>query len=82
MDFPASFKICGRHSYRKDAAIWSFREVNRLSTMNWFMGRGLLKPAFAHFEEKAFAEVPVLESRAMELINDGKQEESIVLINN
>jgi dipeptidase len=32
MSLPASFSICGQQRYRTDAAIWSFREANRLAT--------------------------------------------------
>lgn len=79
---PESFKICGQHSYRKDAALWSFREANRLSTVNWSKGRELIEPSIFHFEEKAFAELPLIESRALELINSGKHEEARAMITN
>ncbi len=45
MSLPESFRICGQHRYREDAAIWSFREANRLATVNWERGRKLIEPA-------------------------------------
>jgi len=54
LSLPASFSICGQQRYRTDAAIWSFREANRLATVNWSKGRLLIEPAVKEFEDKAF----------------------------
>ena len=67
MSLPESFRICGQHRYREDAAIWSFREANRLSTVNWDRGRKLIEPAVAEMEEKALSEIPALEERVKAL---------------
>jgi dipeptidase len=77
---PASFNICGQPRYRKDAAIWSFREANRLATVNWMKGRTLIEPAVKEFEDKAFDELPAVEKRAAELIGQGKNEEAKKLL--
>ncbi len=76
ISLPASFKICGQPRYRTDAAIWSFREANRLSTVNWSKGRLLIEPAVKEFEDKAFDELPLIEKRAVELIREGKSEDA------
>jgi dipeptidase len=73
---PASFGICGQQRYTPDAAIWSFRETNRLATINWEKGRTLIEPAVKEFEDKAFEEVPILEEKFMELVKAGKNEEA------
>ncbi|MGE5406504.1 MAG: dipeptidase [Methanosarcina sp.] len=73
---PASFNICGQQRYRTDAAIWSFREANRLATVNWSKGRSLIEPAVKEFEDKAFDELPSIEKRAAELAGQGKNEEA------
>ena len=73
---PASFNICGQHRYRTDAAIWSFREANRLATVNWSKGKGLIEPAVEEFENKAFEELPAIEQKATEMIRNGKTEEA------
>jgi dipeptidase len=73
---PASFNICGQHRYRPDAAIWSFREANRLSSVNWTNGRKLIEPAVRELEEKAFSEMPNVEKRVSELVKEGKNEEA------
>ncbi len=76
MALPESFRICGQHRYRDDAAIWSFREANRLSTVNWERGRKLIEPAVAGMEQKALAELPALEERVKKLVSDGKNAEA------
>jgi dipeptidase len=76
LSLPASFNICGQPRYRTDAAIWSFREANRLATVNWSRGRVLIEPAVQEFEDKAFAELPSVEKKVVELVKDGKNEEA------
>ena len=76
LNLPASFAICGQPRYRTDAAIWSFREANRLATVNWSRGRILIEPAVQEFEEKAFSELPSVEKKVTELVKDGKSDEA------
>jgi dipeptidase len=76
MTLPQSFSICGQHRYREDAAIWSFREANRLSTVNWERGRKLIEPAVADMEQKALAEFPALEERVKNFVSEGRNEEA------
>jgi dipeptidase len=76
MSLPESFRICGQHRYRDDAALWSFREANRLSTVNWERGRKLIEPAVAELEQKALSEMPALEERVKTLVKEGKNDEA------
>ena len=76
MSLPESFRICGQHRYRDDAALWSFREANRLSTVNWERGRKLIEPAAAELEQKALSEMPALEERVKTLVKEGKNDEA------
>jgi dipeptidase len=76
MSLPASFGICGQQRYTPDAAIWSFRETNRLATINWEKGRTLIEPAVKEFEDRAFEEVPIVEKKYTELVKAGKNEEA------
>jgi dipeptidase len=73
---PSSFNICGQHRYRTDAAIWSFREANRLASVNWTKGRALIEPAVQEFEEKAISEMVAIEKRVTELVKEGKNDEA------
>lgn len=76
LSLPPSFSICGQPRYRPDAAIWSFREANRLATVNWSKGRTLIEPAVKEFEDKAFDELPVVEKKVVELVKEGKNEDA------
>jgi dipeptidase len=76
MALPHSFRICGQHRYREDAAIWSFREANRLSAVSWDRGRRLIEPAVADMEQKALAELPMLEERVTAMVKEGKNDEA------
>ncbi len=76
LSLPNSFNICGQSRYRTDAAIWSFRETNRLSQVNWSKGRLLIEPAVKEFEDKAFDELPAVEKKVVELVKDGKNDEA------
>ncbi len=76
LSLPASFNICGQPRYRTDAAIWSFREANRLATVNWGRGRKLIEPAVQEFEDKAFDEIPAIEKRVVELVKEGRNDQA------
>ncbi|HLN56245.1 MAG TPA: C69 family dipeptidase, partial [Bacteroidales bacterium] len=73
---PSSFSICGQQRYRTDAAIWSFREANRLATVNWSKSRTIIEQGIEEFENKAFEELPLVEQKASDLIKANKNEEA------
>lgn len=60
---PPSFAICGQHRHRTDAAIWSFREANKLATVRWGVTKETMQKAINHFEEKGQMELPFVESQ-------------------
>jgi len=76
LKLPSSFSICGQKRYRTDAALWSFRETNRLATVNWSRSRTLLEPAVKEFEQKAIEELPMVENKVKELVKEGKNDEA------
>ena len=79
LNLPESFAICGQKRYRIDAAIWSFRRANRLATVNWGRARTDLEEAVMAFEDKAFAELPAIEEKALELYKqDQKRKKEVV----
>lgn len=77
---PQSFSICGQHRYRTDAAVWSFREANRLATVNWSRSRPLIESAVAEFEQKAAEEMPLIENKVKSLITEGKNKEAAAFV--
>jgi dipeptidase len=76
VNLPQSFGICGQQRYTPEAAVWSFRETNRLSVINWGEGRKMIEPAVKELEDKAFEELPTVERKVTELIKAGKSEEA------
>lgn len=80
ISLPKSFSVCGQHRYREDAAIWAYRETNRIATINWDKTRGILEPEIARFEEEMFRSAPAAEKLAEELIKSGKVKEARELL--
>jgi dipeptidase len=67
-ELPPSFEVCGMHQFRMDAAAWAFRRANRLATLKWGMTRKTIDETVADFENKAFADLPLLEKRVQEIM--------------
>ena len=68
-DLPDMYKICGNHRYRDDAALWHYREANKLASVRWGNARKELEANVMHFVEKGKTELPVVESRYAELVS-------------
>ncbi len=71
LSLPESFKVDCQHSYREDAACWSFRRANRLAQIEWGWARQHLEPAVMELEAQLFMEQPFIEQKAVELRNAG-----------
>lgn len=82
ISLPASFAVCGQKRYREDAANWAFRETNRIATIDWNKTRSILEPQIMHFQDKMFEMAPIIESKATQLIKDGKVDEAKQLLTN
>ncbi len=67
-----AFQICGQHEYRKDAAIWAYRETNRLSTIDWDKTRPLIESEVMALEESMFRGCAMIEEKAVRLIKEGE----------
>lgn len=57
-ELPRLLGVCGHGVHRNDAALWRFREPNRLATVRWGNSRKLLEPARDHFIRKGVMEQP------------------------
>jgi len=68
-ELPPSFEICAQHRYREDSAAWIFRRANRLAILRWGDNRQLVEDTVRAFEEKAMAELPLVEKKVLEIIN-------------
>ena len=67
-ELPPSFEICAQHQFRLDSAAWAFRRANRLATLKWGMTRKTIEETIAEFEDKAFADLPLIEKRVQEIL--------------
>ncbi len=65
---PPGFEICGQHQFRLDSAAWAFRRANRLATLKWGQTRKTVEATVAEFEDKAFADMPLLEKKVQEIL--------------
>lgn len=79
---PKGFDVCGQHRYRKDAAIWAYRETNRISTINWDKTRHLIENQVSYYEKQMMKDNAAVEAEAAALLKAGKKEEAVQLLNN
>ena len=73
-DLPEMFKICGNHRYRLDAALWHYRQANKLATVRWGNARKILEKNLLHFERKGVEELTMVEQRYAELLKSQGEE--------
>lgn len=67
-ELPPSFEICAQHSFRLDSAAWAFRRANRLATLKWGATKKTIQDTIAEFENKAFADMPLIEKKVQEIL--------------
>ncbi len=67
-ELPPSFEICAQHQFRLDSAAWAFRRANRLATLKWGATHKSIDDTVAEFENRAFADLPMLEKRVQEIL--------------
>lgn len=67
-ELPPGFEYCAQHRYRADSSCWAFRQANRLATVKWGAAQPYIDKARSEFEDKAFAELPDVEKRALDLL--------------
>lgn len=79
-DVPEMLKVCGQHRQRDDAALWHFRETNKLATVRWGDARKTLEPARDYFITKGQRELPAIEAEYKRLIDEGKNDEAAELL--
>ncbi|MDD3033266.1 MAG: C69 family dipeptidase [Bacteroidales bacterium] len=79
-NLPKSYSVCGQKRYREDAAIWTFRETNRIATINWDKTRKIIEPQVMGFENMHFRDASQIENLAVQLIKEGKKEEARKLL--
>lgn len=79
---PESMGHCGQNRYREDAAVWAFRETNRIATIYWDKTRKILEPARDNFEKMMLEQDKALQKKAAALYEEGRAAEAEELLNN
>ncbi len=60
-ELPMMLGVCGQHRKRDDAALWHYREANRISSMKWGQTRASLQSAQQYFLDKGEREQAFVE---------------------
>jgi dipeptidase len=60
-ELPMMLGVCGQHRKREDAALWHYREANRISSMRWGQTRNSILSAQQYFLDKAEREQSFVE---------------------
>ena len=71
---PEARNHCGQNSYRPEAAVWAFRETNRIATIYWDKTRKVLEPQRALFERMMFEQDAALQEKVKALPAEGREE--------
>ncbi|MFO7892433.1 MAG: C69 family dipeptidase [Longimicrobiales bacterium] len=66
-DVPPSFKRCDQHGFTTESAGWAFRRASRLAEVEWGSTRDEVMAVVMALEDRAFAELPDVEERALAL---------------
>ncbi len=82
ISLPTEFEVCGQKRLREDAALWRFRETNRLAQVAWGKSRESMESEVQRLEEKLFWEQPMVEAYAKKLIDEGEVEAAKEYITN
>lgn len=59
---PMMLGICGQHRLRDDAALWYYRQANRLASVRWGQCRRPMETAQRYFLDKGVRELPYVEN--------------------
>ena len=81
-ELPDGFGVCGQKRYRRDAAVWRFRETNRLATIGWDRTQGKIEEWLKEYDQMIMQDTKYLEDKAVKLIKEGKKDEAVLLLNN
>ncbi|KPK75263.1 MAG: peptidase, partial [Phycisphaerae bacterium SM23_30] len=72
-ELPPGFSVGDKNEFRRDSAAWAFRRAAKLAQLNWARSRDLINDAVKNYEDKAFAEMPAIENKALQLHRQNPQ---------
>jgi dipeptidase len=68
LKLPETFNVCGQDHYTRDAALWAFRQTNRLAMVNWPIGKETVESEVLKSENQLFEDIDYKEKHAAELL--------------
>lgn len=80
-ELPRNFEVCAQHRYREDSAAWIIRRANRLAVLRWGENQKIMEEVVREFEEKAMAELPLVEKKVLEIMNSKTPEKEPLTVN-
>jgi dipeptidase len=66
-ELPENFNVGDKNAFHRDSAAWAFRRVVKLAQLNWSRSKNMINDTIKKYEDKAFAELPAIESKALQL---------------
>lgn len=72
---PSMLGICGQHRYRDDAALWHYRQTNRLGTVRWGRFRKDMLAAQQYFIKKGKRELPFVEQTWQSMTDEKEKQQ-------
>jgi len=66
-ELPPSFKIGNQNGFKTGSAAWAFRRAARLAQLGWSKCRTIVESTIQDVENRAFAEIPLIEKSGLEL---------------
>lgn len=61
VELPMMLGVCGQHRQRQDAALWHYRQANRIASNRWGTARKTMEPAQQYFLDKGARELPFVQ---------------------
>ena len=66
-ELPPSFKIGNQNGFTTGSAAWAFRRAARLAQLGWGKCRNIVENLINDVENRAFAEIPLIEKSSLDL---------------
>lgn len=78
---PQGFEMCGHARYNENAVLWHYRKANKLAQVQWGRTKELMLGNIKRYEDKAFTELPSLEKKTQEALNNGDKKAMQQMLN-
>jgi len=73
-ELPPDFAVSAKHRFRRDCAAWAFHRACRLAQITYQRDKDIILGVRRELLDRAFAELPLIEQRALELYREDPQQ--------